>query len=148
MDASYVQSKYPETSPPQYEYVPPSGHVQYIQQPPNNQLVYVVPMIQSYQNPEILQIRDWLPWSIVNIFIGWIFAGILPLIFSLICRSYKQSNNISGARTMSTLALVFNILVTLSSIAGYIGLIVAIVLASQATRHVTNCSYTLGYLNC
>ena len=110
---------------------PAPSQVQYVQQPyiyPGGQ---VHPIYYSYNDPSIAQIRDWLPWSIINIFIGWIFAGILPLIFSLLCRSYKSSNNASSARTMSTLALVFNILVTLGGIAGWIALIVLLVLANR-----------------
>jgi hypothetical protein len=55
-----------------------------------------------------------LPWSIVNMFIGWMLARILPLIFSLLCRNYKSSDNASRAKTMGTLALSFNIFVTLA----------------------------------
>jgi hypothetical protein len=106
---------------------PATEQVQYFQQPytqPGGQ-VHIIQ--QYYNNPTIAQIRDWLPWSIVNMFIGWLLGGILPLIFSIICRSHKRSNNESGARTMSTLALVFNILVTLGGLAGWITLIVVLV---------------------
>jgi hypothetical protein len=123
---------YPEFSKPNNEGTwPAGGQVQYVQQPygyPGNQ-VHVVH--HAYIDPAIGQIRDWLPWSIVNIFVGWIFAGILPLIFSLVCRNYKSTNNASGAKTMSTLALVFNILVTISGIVGWILLIVLIVAANR-----------------
>ena len=94
--------------------------------PPN--IVYVTP--QYVVAPDIHFIRDWLVWSIVNLFLGW-GAGLLPLIFSLICRSNKQANDVHGARTMSTLALVFNILATIGGIIGWIYLIIALtVLAS------------------
>ena len=86
-------------------------------------VVYVAP--QYVANPEIFMIRDWLVWSILNFFIGW-GAGLLPLIFSLICRNCKNSNDIGGARTMSTLALVFNILATIGGLIGWIYLIIAL----------------------
>jgi len=101
------------------------GQPAYVQ--PVTQVQYITPMM----SPAVSSIRDWLPWSIVNIFIGWLFAGILPLIFSLMCRSYKLSNNESGARTMSTLALVFNILITLGGLAGWITLIVLVTAVSS-----------------
>lgn len=65
---------------------------------------------------EVRKIRDWLPWSIINLFIGGLLLGLLPLVFSIICRSNKKKNNAASAKTMSTLALVFNILVTAISI--------------------------------
>ncbi|UJR34798.1 hypothetical protein I4U23_027579 [Adineta vaga] len=105
----------------------PYGHQPYI--PPGGQ-VYLPP--NSYSDPSITQIRDWLPWSITNIFIGWCLLGFLPLIFSLICRSRKSSNDASGARTMSTLALIFNILVTLAGVAAWIGLIIVLVAVRKA----------------
>ena len=77
--------------------------------------------------PEIQKIRDWLPWSIANIFLGWGIAGLLPLIFTLLCRNDKRNNDLTGARTMSTLALVFNIVITLLGIAGWICLVILLI---------------------
>jgi hypothetical protein len=136
----------PTTYMPQPLYYQTGAQVQYVQSPniqPPPGAIYMVP---PYQNPEIFGIRDWLPWSITNIFIGWLVAGILPLTFSLICRSYKRSNNVQRAKTMSVLALIFNILVTLGGIGGWIGLIVSLVLAARAVNVVTNCGLA-GY-NC
>ncbi|CAF3750028.1 unnamed protein product [Adineta steineri] len=90
--------------------------------------VYSPPINQFVPTPEISTIRDWLPWSIINLFIGWGLGGILPLIFSIVCRSNKRSNDISTARAMSTLALVFNIIITLCGIASWIGFIVWLVI--------------------
>ncbi|CAF0938846.1 unnamed protein product [Rotaria sordida] len=64
-------------------------------------------------------INDYLPWSIVNLLCGWGFFGIIPLVFSIICRNDKSVNNLSGAQTMSKLALVFNILITIGGIIGW-----------------------------
>jgi hypothetical protein len=74
--------------------------------------------------PEIKKIRDWLAWSIISIFLGGLIPGFLPIIFSLICRSKKGKNDIHGARTMSTLALVFNIICTIFGILGLIGIFI------------------------
>jgi hypothetical protein len=61
---------------------------------------------------EVHNIRDWLPWSIINILMGGIPIGLIPLVFSLLCRSSKKKNDVDGARTMSNLALVLNIIIT------------------------------------
>ena len=73
---------------------------------------------------DVSKIKDWLAWSIINIFFGGIIIGLIPLIFSLVCRSRKKKNNFSGAKTMSTLAFVFNILVTIISVIVTIGLFI------------------------
>lgn len=102
--------------------------------------IYMSPNYQYYPyqypqapivNPNIGKIRDWLPWSIINLFVGGLFLGLIPLIFSLICRSNKKKNDLNGARTMSTLALVFNILITVVSIAVLIGLFIYLYVYTQ-----------------
>jgi hypothetical protein len=100
--------------------------------------VYAPPIHQFIPAPEAYKIRDWLPWSIINIFLGWFFGGIIALVFSVICRSKKRENDIQGARLMSTLALVVNIISTLIGIAAWIGLIVYIVVYVRAVNHVYN----------
>jgi len=90
--------------------------------------VYEPPINQFVPIPEVHKIRDWLVWSIISVFVGWGLVGVIPLIFSIICRSNKRSNDIQGARLMSTLALVFNIIITLAGIAGWIALIVWLVI--------------------
>ena len=88
--------------------------------------------------PEAYKIRDWLPWSIVSLILGWGLGGLIPLIFSIICRSNKRRNDIHGARLMSKLALVFNILITIGGIAGWIGFIIWIVWYVRYIRDLTN----------
>jgi hypothetical protein len=83
---------------------------------------YVMPQYMVAPAVDINQINDWLVWSIINLIVGW-GTGLLPLIFSLVCRNNKNSNNISGARTMSTLALVFNILATVGGLMGWVAVI-------------------------
>ncbi|CAF3682424.1 unnamed protein product [Rotaria sp. Silwood1] len=70
-------------------------------------------------NADVSYINDYLPWSIINLFCGWGFFGIIPLVFSIICRNDKSINNLSGAQTMSKLALVFNLIVTLGGVIGW-----------------------------
>jgi hypothetical protein len=127
---------------------PPPGPMmaQYVQYPIGEQPRGLVYMQPGYVDPSINQIRDWLPWSITNIFLGWLLIGFIPLIFSIICRSRKRANNASGARTMGTFALIANILVTLAGIAAWIGLIVAVSLAHKAVSSV-GC-YNSYYNNC
>jgi len=107
---------------PNYQYYP----YQYPQAP--------APAPAPAINPNIGKIRDWLPWSIINLFVGGLLLGLIPLIFSLICRSNKKKNDINGARTMSTLALVFNILITVVSIAVLIGLFIYLYVYTQQIR--------------
>ncbi|CAF1301120.1 unnamed protein product [Adineta ricciae] len=130
---------YPESAKPAVGQ--PSSSMAGVQ---NAQQLPTYPVAQSYivhhpvyfVDPTITQIRDWLPWSIINMFIGGILLGLIPLSFSIICRNHKRSNNASSARTMSTLALVFNILITLIGLALWITLIVLLV---QANRVITTC---------
>lgn len=74
---------------------------------------YPLPMVPI---PDLTNINDYLPWSIVNLFFGFGLFALMPLIFSIICRHHKSNNYISGAQTMSTLSLVFNILITIGGI--------------------------------
>lgn len=92
---------------------------------------------QSYQNPptvnvqsDMSKIRDWLPWSIASLFLT-VPLGILPLVFSLVCRSKKRKNDINGARTMSTLALVFNIISAITGVLAILGFFVYFIVLTQ-----------------
>lgn len=89
---------------------------------------------QPMTTVDIQKIREWLPWSIINLFLGWGLGGILPLIFSIICRYNKRANDYQGARTMSNLALIFNILITLGGIGGWIALTILLVHAQRLYR--------------
>ena len=78
--------------------------------------------------PDASKVRDWLPWSIVSLFIGMIFVGVLPLIFSLLCRKSKKNNDLPRAQKMGKVALVLNIIITIIGIVAWIGLIAWIIL--------------------
>ena len=62
--------------------------------------------------PDKPYVKDYLSWSIINLLFGWCFFGVIPLIFSILCRNYKNNQNFASARTMSTFALISNILIT------------------------------------
>jgi hypothetical protein len=83
------------------------------------------------RTPDIRRIPEWLIWSILNIFIGWGLGGMIPLIFTLLCRYNKRNNNLKESQTMSKLALISNIIVTLCGIAGWI---IFIILSIYARR--------------
>lgn len=76
---------------------------------------------------EARKIRDWLPWSIGNLFIGGLLIGLIPLSLSMGCRESKKRNDITSAKRKSTHALIANIVVTILGIALII--IVACVIA-------------------
>lgn len=86
---------------------------------------------------DISQINDYLIWSIVNLFFGYGLFGIIPLIFSIICRNNKQNNNITGAQHMSTLALAFNIMITIAGAILWIMLFIYISIYAVALQTLT-----------
>ena len=81
----------------------------------------------SDKTSEIRRISDWLIWSIANIFLGWGLGGVIPLICSLLCRYYKRMNNVEQAQTMCKLALITNIIGTISGLIGWITLIILLI---------------------
>ena len=83
------------------------------------------------QDSSIAKIRDWLPWSIVNLFIGWGFAGVIPLMFSLLCRGHKQNGNEDWASKMSRWALILNIVITIAGTAGWICFVILLLLVRR-----------------
>lgn len=85
---------------------------------------------------DINNVKDYLAWSIVNLCCGFVVGGILPLIFSIICRNNKNTNNYSGAQSMSTLALVFNIIITILGGLGWLGMIIGLALAAATAAAV------------
>ena len=77
-------------------------------------------------------VRDYLVWSIVNLFCGWGILGVFPLVCSIMCRNDKTINNYSGAQSWSTLALVSNIFITITGAIGWIIFIVFMVIFVSA----------------
>ncbi|CAF1016114.1 unnamed protein product [Adineta steineri] len=85
--------------------------------------------------PNVGIIRDYLAWSIINLCCGWGFLGFIPLVFSILCRNSKSVNNYNQARTMSTCALVSNIIVTIGGVIGWITFIIFMGLYIGAASH-------------
>ncbi|CAF3473270.1 unnamed protein product [Rotaria socialis] len=72
-----------------------------------------MPYPQLYQQqPVVKKIRDYLFWSIINIFIGGIVAGLIAVLFSYFTREQKRVNNLNEAKKWSRRALICNILTT------------------------------------
>ncbi|CAM4876646.1 unnamed protein product [Rotaria socialis] len=66
-----------------------------------------MPYPQLYQQqPVVKKIRDYLFWSIINIFIGGIVAGLIAVLFSYFTREQKRVNNLNEAKKWSRRALI------------------------------------------
>ena len=134
--AAPVAASAPAPAPVSAPYYIPPNYPYYPYQYPQ------APVAPSAPSVDVRKIRDWLPWSIINLFLGGLLLGLLPLIFSIICRSNKKKNNAASAKTMSTLALVFNILVTVVSVIVAVGLFIYLFVYTQQLK--TN--YSVNYL--
>ncbi|UJR10383.1 hypothetical protein I4U23_014588 [Adineta vaga] len=114
----------PPPPPPQYSStVPPY----FVAQPPypgayQPSTIIVTQGHPSYQGvlvpgtlaiPQTAFIRDYLVWSIINVFLGGFLLGIVAVVFSILTRTRKQEGDLEGARTMSKITLVVNILITI-----------------------------------
>jgi hypothetical protein len=58
-------------------------------------------------------IRDYMVWSIANVFLGGFLLGFIPVYLSMQTKKRKQEGDIERARTMSRITLIFNILITI-----------------------------------
>ncbi len=102
-----------------------------------NPPMYATPVMGSYVTqgaPDACDVKDYLVWSIISIFCGWGILGFIPLTFSLLCRNNKSVNNYSGARSMSTFALVSNIIITVIGSLAWIGFIIGMSLFIAAAN--------------
>jgi hypothetical protein len=77
-------------------------------------------------NNEVDIIRDWLPWSLVNIIFGWGLLGFLSFILSMLCRSYRRENDLSNAQRFSRWAFICNIIATVIGLLGWILFIIVL----------------------
>lgn len=111
--------------------------------PPQTNVIYVTP--QYVVAPGVIAVNDWMCWSIVTFFIGF-GTGILPLIFSFLCRTAKLNNDAAGAQTMSTLALVFNIVGTVGGVIAWIAVIIVISVWSSFTNHLHRSAFFITAL--
>ena len=83
-------------------------------------------------------VRDYLIWSIVNLFCGWGVLGCIPLICSIQCRSYKSMNDYAQAQAWSRWALIANISVTIGGLILWIIFIIIMAIFVVAAASVQN----------
>jgi hypothetical protein len=63
--------------------------------------------------PQTVHIKDYMVWSIINVFLGGFILGFIAVFLSSQTRRRKQEGDVHGARTMSNITLIFNILITI-----------------------------------
>jgi hypothetical protein len=109
-------------SPPPYAVPPPSQLPMYPSSPmliTHVQMPYQGVIVQSnYIPPQAVFIRDYMVWSIINVFLGGFILGIVAVILSSQTRKRKLMGDIQGAMTMSKLTLACNIIITIIGFAG------------------------------
>ena len=98
---------------------------QQFEKPENFQLPPIEPPIEPNDNTQVEKPKDYLVWSIVNIFFFSFFGGLWCLYLSSQTRKHLKSGNIDEAKRYSRITFKTNIDVT---IIGSIFKIVAIVL--------------------
>ncbi|CAF3793886.1 unnamed protein product [Rotaria magnacalcarata] len=107
------------------------------QQQPQPQQTYAVP----YQNQVIVapgKIRDYLPWSILNIFVSFLLAGLIAIFLSITVRRYARENNFIKAKKFSSITLVFNLLASLIGLGIWAYVIFSIVSTALAVSRAVN----------
>ena len=81
----------------------------------------------GYISVQTACIRDYMVWSIVNIFLGALMFGLVAVLLSIQTRTRKETGDLLGARRMSKITLLFNVFTTLISFAAAAFLIVYLV---------------------
>ena len=81
----------------------------------------------GYVSVQTACIRDYMVWSIVNIFLGGILFGLAALLLSIQTRARKEAGDLLGARRMSKITLLFNVFTTLISFVAAAFLIIYLV---------------------
>jgi hypothetical protein len=93
------------------------AHGMYSQAP-----VFITQMQTPYQGvifsgtcipPQTAHIRDYMIWSIINVFLGGCLLGFIVVYLSMQTKKRKQEGNVQGARSMSKITLTCNILITI-----------------------------------
>jgi hypothetical protein len=138
-DASLEPSVYgaaPSLPPPSYErsrvsfplearpsiYPPYSSPTGQLQAPYKNVMIH-----SGYISVQTASVRDYMTWSIVNIFLGGIVLGLVAVLLSTQTRMRKGAGDLRGARRMSKITLILNVFSTLISFAASAFLIVYLV---------------------
>uniref|UniRef100_UPI00398EB53F dispanin subfamily A member 2b-like n=1 Tax=Pristiophorus japonicus TaxID=55135 RepID=UPI00398EB53F len=85
-------------------------------------------MLATTVVPDVLPVRDHLPWSIFNFaFMNFCCLGFLALVFSVKSRDRKVVGDVEGARHYASTARSLNIATTVLSILVFIILIAAVI---------------------
>jgi hypothetical protein len=63
--------------------------------------------------PQTAQIKDYMIWSIINLFLGGLFLGLIAILLSLQTRRRKMDGDVIGARSLSRITLACNALITI-----------------------------------
>ncbi len=78
------------------------------------QVPYQGAIITSHMTPpQTVHIKDYMVWSIINVFLGGFILGFIAVLLSSQTRRRKQEGDVNGARTMSNITLTCNILITI-----------------------------------
>lgn len=111
----------PPPPPPPYAVLPPMQQSIYVP-PPQAAPVLLTHVQVPYQGVVIAgnflpsqtaHINDYMIWSIINVFLGGIFLGLIVLLLSSQTRKRKIEGDVAGATSMSKITLACNIIITL-----------------------------------
>jgi heme/copper-type cytochrome/quinol oxidase subunit 2 len=81
-------------------------------------------MIQARQ-PNAEDIRDCMPWSLINILLGGVLLGIIGVLLSYETQNRKNEGDVQSAKKWSRITLIFNVFTDLV----FIGITIAVVVA-------------------
>jgi len=125
LPTSTIQSLPP---PPPYSRLTPAPPFYTTQAPPiqphmySPSLAFITQMQTPHQGvlvpgnfifSQTAHIRDYMVWSIVNIFLGGFLLGFILVYLSMQTKKRKQEGDVKRARTMSRITLIANILITI-----------------------------------
>ncbi len=127
--------------PPSYAIPLTAQSLMYPQSP-----VYITQMQAPYQGiivannfmpPQTAHIKDYMIWSIVNVFVGGCLLGMIAILLSVQTKKRKQEGDVAGARSMSNITLTCNILITIIFFALTAFLIIYYVIALSSFSELT-----------
>jgi hypothetical protein len=100
-------------APPSYAgppsmYPSPQVFISQVQMPYQGILVN-----SNFIPPQTASIRDYMVWSIVNIFLGGVALGFIAVLLSMQTRNRKREGDVQGAKSMSNITLCCNIFITI-----------------------------------
>ena len=101
------------------------------------------PAQSGYPNQNVVmmpqpKIRDYLAWSILNVFIGVFVLGLVALIMSIFVRNHRRDGDFAKARTYSGIALACNIVATVLGLIVWGVVIYYIVRTVTTVTHIAN----------